>query len=398
MKTGRNKKLVIGGGALIAVLLILSLSMGRQKIPVTTAPVTMTAIQAYVEEQARTSLPHTYRITMPLDGTIMPLMVKEGEVVKVGQTVANIDDIDWQDRKKEAKDIVRAVDGWMISLNAQVKASELKRDNVLKDYQRNEKLSKTSSISKKAFQDSQYHYLNALVKLQESHAMLSMSKAVQAITELLPHYVKRNLVKTIIKSPVNGTVLKRHVWNQKVMNAGAPLLDIGDMNTLEVTADVLTEQAVLIQKGNRVEIYSGAVGPKTVLGTVKQVEPLAFTKVSSLGVDEQRVPVKITFNQGVIDDLNQRGRQLGLKYRVRVKVITQEKKNTLVIPRTALFQGMNNEWQVYQVQEGQAVLKTVKVGLMNDYQAEITQGLKEKDSVIVAPESSITNGVKVTTE
>jgi HlyD family secretion protein len=125
------------------------------------------------------------------------------------------------------------------------------------------------------------------------------------------------------------------------------------------------------------------------------VEPEAFKKISSLGVEEQRVAVKIAFAKGTLETLKKSGRTLGLRYRVRIRVITDEKKNALRVPRTALFRGIDEGWQLYRVAQGRASLTNVKVGLMNDHEAEIISGVTEGETVIIAPESSISNSIRV---
>jgi len=117
--------------------------------------------------------------------------------------------------------------------------------------------------------------------------------------------------------------------------------------------------------------------------------------VSSLGVEEQRVDVKISFNEGEIDTLKDSGRTLGLHYRVRVRIITDEKPSALIIPRTALFHGINGQWQVYKIDGDTARLTDIEVGLMNAFEAEVRAGLQAGERVIVAPESSISDGAKV---
>lgn len=179
------------------------------------------------------------------------------------------------------------------------------------------------------------------------------------------------------------------------MTAGEPLLDIGDLNNLEVTADILTAEAVRVQPGDRVEIFGEAIGEKPIEGIVRQVEPEAFQKMSSLGVEEQRVAVKISFAEGILDKLKASGRTLGLRYQVRVRVTTDEKKDALRVPRTALFRGILGGWQTYRVEKGRANLTDVQVGLMNDHEAEILKGVSAGETVIIAPESSISAGTRV---
>ncbi len=395
-KSGRRRWVwiaVITGAILIVVMGIINEK--TKKSPIRAAMTVEGKIRSYVEERARTSLPHIYHITMPLQGRVLPIGVEEGEAVKPGDIVVRLEDIDWQDTAIQVKEIVGAVENWVLAVDAQVKASEIRRDFTKWEWEKNEKLLKSSAVSERKERDSKRWYLDSTVKIEESQAMRHMSKAFQEIVELLPAYVKRNLERTLVRSPVAGTILKRHVWNEKVMTPGEPLLDIGNLEELEVTADVLTEDAVRIQPGDKVEIFGEAVGDVPLSGTVRLVEPEAFTKISSLGVEEQRVAVKIAFSEGTLEALKKSGRTMGLRYRVRVRVITDEKPKVALIPRTALFHGIDGNWQLYRVSEGRARLTNVTVGLMNDYDAEILSGVQVGETVVVAPESSIADGTKV---
>lgn len=385
--------------ALLTLILIAVISSVLEEtfrsVPVNIAVVTQGEIQSYTEERARTSLPHTYNITMPLQGRILPITLAEGERVMKGDVVAHIEDLDWQDYTLEADEIVTAVNNWVIATEAEVKANKVRQDYDQWIWENDKKLHDTSTISDRKMRDSKRLYLDSTVKIEGSQAMLRMSMAIKSITNLLPGYVKRNLDRTQVKSPVTGVILKRYVWNEKSMSPGEPLLDIGNLNAMEVTADILSEEAVSIQPEDRVEIFGESIGNDLIEGKVRLVEPEAFTQLSSLGVEEQRVAVKISLSKESLKHLKQSGKNLGLNYRVRVRIITETKKNVSVIPRTSLFLGTNDRWQVYQIVDGQAKLTTVKVGLMNNHQAEIISGLRHGDSVIVAPESSINDGLNV---
>lgn len=394
----KNRKSWIFVTVIVVIFIIAAatiFSRLSQKIPVRTAGVSVGIIHAYVEERARTSLPHTYHITMPLQGRVLPIDVHEGERVKVGDIVARIDDIDWQDATLETVDIIRAVANWVQATEAQVKAGTIRHEYTKWEWEADSKLLESSFVSEKQERETKRRYLDSAVKIEESQALLQMSMAVQSIIEYLPKYVKRNLDRTIVSSPVTGTILKRHVWNEKVMTPGEPLLDIGNLEEIEITSDVLTEAALRIQPGDQVEIYGESLGDLHMKGVVRLVKPEAFTKISSLGVEEQRVPVKISFAEGTLETLKSSRKTLGLHYRLRVRVITDEKVSALIIPRTALFHGIKGQWQVYRVDNGKARITDVTVGIINDFETEITAGLQAGDTVIVAPDSSITDGTKV---
>jgi len=379
--------------AVVVVGIVASMGSG---VPVRTSVVVTKGITSYVEERGRTSLPHIYHVTMPMEGRVLPIEIEEGDIVSEGDIVARLDDADWLDATLETEGIIDAVAKWVEAAEASVKASKNRQQHAQWSWNADKKLQQTKTISEKTARDSKFLFLDSVVKTDANQAMLEMSTSIQSIMDLLPGYVQRRLDRTLVKSPVSGTILKRHVWNEKVVSSGTPLLDIGNLEELEVTADVLTESAVYIRPGDRVEIFGEAIGAETIQGIVRIVEPEAFTKISSLGVEEQRVTVKISFDDAALAALKDKGKNLGLQYRVRVKVITDEKSSALTIPRTALFHGMKGQWQVYRVVSGKARLADVQIGLMNDYEAEIVGGIEAGDEVVVAPESSITDGTDVT--
>ncbi len=366
-----------------------------QSLVVRTASAHQTSMASWVEEQARTSLPHMYHITMPMEGRVLPILLEEGDTITKGQVVVELEDIQWQETRLQTESILVAMENWVAASQAHVKASEISRDFNKWNWQAYEKLAAKKAISELTAKESRRSYLESEETNQESLANHQATVAFQTIVELVPAYVSRNLERTRVKSPKTGTVLKRHVWNEKVMTAGSPLLDIGNLSELEITADVLTQEAVKIRAGQRVEIFGETIGTKPIQGQVRQVAPNAFKKISSLGVEEQRVPVYITFKTKSLDQLKTRGRTLGLNYQVRVKIIIHEKNQTLTIPRTALFRGMDSTWQVYAIRQEKATLTRVSVGLVNDRKAEILSGLKAGDQVILAPESTIENGIRV---
>lgn len=386
---------IAGVTIIIAVTGISLFTKINQKSPVRAATAIEGTIRSYIEERAQTSLPHTYHITMPLQGRVLPIELQEGEKVKAGTILVRLEDIDWQDATLETLDIIRAVENWVQATEAQVKAGKIRHDYAKWEWEADAKLLESSFVSEKQERESKRRYLDSAVKIEESQSMLQMSMAVQSIIEFLPKYVKRNLDRTIVKSPVSGTILKRYVWNEKVMTPGEPLIDIGDFEDLEITAEVLTVAAVKIQPGDKVVIYGEPFRDKHLTGTVRLVKPEAFTKVSSLGVEEQRVNVKISFDEGAIETLKDSGKTLGLHYRVRVRIITDEKSSALIIPRTSLFHGIDGQWQVYKIEGETARLTDVSIGLMNDFEAELTAGVEVGERVIIAPESSISDGTRV---
>lgn len=386
--------------SVIAIAAILGVIVYRDltdATPVQAVDVTHGPMTAYVEERAQTSLPRIYHITMPIQGRLLPLAVTEGDGVTNGQVVARVEEKDWVDATEQVSQMVRAMDSALQAATAQIKANEARTDFTKWVRDANEG-AQGDAISERDKRTARWEHLDAVVKTEESTANYHAMSAFYAMTKLMEPYARRNLERTAIVSPVSGVILKRHVWNETVLSAGTRILELGDLNDLEVTAEILTDEAVGITEGDRVEIFGEAVGDDGLPGTVRRIEPEAFTKLSSLGVEQQRVNVLISFDPKALDAYRDSGRTLGLHYRVRTRIITDSRPDTVLVPRTALFRGHDGTWETYRVDGNRATRVGVDVGLSNDTQAEILKGLHPGDRVINAPESAIADGVRVVVE
>jgi HlyD family secretion protein len=187
-------------------------------------------------------------------------------------------------------------------------------------------------------------------------------------------------------------VLQRPIRDEQFLAAGTKLVEIGDLNDLEVEADILSQDVQKINDGDVVEITSASLA-KPLMGRVTRKYPAAFTKISSLGVEQQRVKVIIGFDDASRPRVHELGLSVG--YRVHVRIRTADKSSALVVPRSALFRGPKGNWQVYAVVSRRAKLRDVQVGLMNDERAEITSGLDKGDQVVLAPEAGLADGARV---
>jgi HlyD family secretion protein len=189
-------------------------------------------------------------------------------------------------------------------------------------------------------------------------------------------------------SPIDGKVLRVFQESSRIVTPGTPVLEVGDPTDLEVVVDVLSSQAVKIHKGARVFLERWG-GEKPLLGEVRLVEPSGFTKISALGVEEQRVNVIID----LVDPIDRR-RSLGDAYRVEARIVIWEKDEVLLIPAGALFRD-RKEWAAFVVRAGQAQLQHVTVGHRNGLDAQVLDGLQENDRVVVHPSDKVKNGVAV---
>ena len=188
--------------------------------------------------------------------------------------------------------------------------------------------------------------------------------------------------------PVNGRILRVMQESARMVSAGFPLLEVGDPADLEVRIEVLSRDGVAIQPGARVMLEQWG-GAEPLAARVRLVEPSAFTKISALGVEEQRVYVIADFTDPVA-----KRPTLGDSYRVEARVVTWESPSVLQAPAGALFR-RGGEWRVFVVEGGRAVLRTVQPGRSNGVQTEIIGGLREGDQAIIYPGDKVGPGSRV---
>ena len=425
-----------------------------EAVPVEVAQAAKGEISAYIEERAQTTLPRVYHVTMPLSGRVLPSTLEEGTPVEQGRTVvARLDAADLktalaaatarrdgaaaeievnkynaleETAKIEADSILEAIANAVSASAKKAEASRERRDFALTRYRAAQKAYDRKAATELELQQAQAEYAEEQVNYQADKFIEYAMKAFQTASKLMPIYIdqyltrksldrkvliqrkaeaqadldraQRDLHRTEILSPVTGVVLKRHVINERVLSAGAPLLDLGKLEELEVTAEVLSQEAVQIRPGNPVEIFGAAIGAEPIDGRVKRVNPAGFTKVSSLGVEQQRVAVIISIEPQARAALKAAGRKLGVGYRVRVRIHTDTAAGAVKVPRTALFRGHGGQWEVFAVRNGRARRTKVTIGLTNDREAQVTDGLSSGDLVVLAPEATLRSGNRVSYE
>ncbi len=430
---------------------LLSLHWLFKGVPVQTAAVETGKISEYVDERAKTSLPHVYHVFMPVAGRIKPIALKPGAPVKKDDVIAEVDTSDLQTAAAEAAARLEAIKSqieinnfnemektaldeamqWIASFDEMLKASQKKIDasKLLSDYAEEYQKSVEASggaVSRIAQSEARMKSAVEKVNFESSEINHSAMKIARSISNLYPVYIRqylkrkgleenvlknqleetkaaldktnRDLARAAVKSPSDGTVLKVHVSNERFLNPGEALLDIGNLDEIEVTADVLSEDAVKISVGDPADISLPSLREAPVRGSVRKIEPEGFVKTSSLGVEQLRVPVKISFNKEDLAGLMKDGGVLGDGFRVNVRIYTASADNALKVPRPALFRGSGGKWKIFAVKGGKAVLTDVEVGLSNDTDAQILKGLAQGDMVVVAPPTSISSGTRVSWE
>ena len=192
-----------------------------------------------------------------------------------------------------------------------------------------------------------------------------------------------------LRIPVDGVVLRRLRESEAVVPAGEGLLEVGDPGGLEVVADFLSTDAVRIPAGAAVIVDQWG-GERTLDGRVRRVEPSGFTKISALGVEEQRVNVIVDFTDPV-----EAWQALGDGFRVEVRAVLWDAANILKVPVGSLFR-QGEAWAVYVARDGRVEQRTVTIGHRNDREAEVTAGLREGEQVVMHPSDALTADSRIT--
>ncbi len=346
---------------------------------------------------------------MPLDGRVLPIELKEGDRVSKGDVVAQLDPVDLDRNVSQETIRVKGFDRMIETLKNSIKSSEqqlLARQAKLKfaqdEHRRVSQLFERDAVPEADKSEAELLEIESRAELRKDELTHLNYQIAMGLAQLFRQdqvetqaAKQRDRNRASIHSPVDGVVLDKKVSNERVLPSGEILLEIGRPEDLEVEAEILAQDAVMIKTDFPVDIEGVAIGTEPVPGKVTRIYPRGFTKVSSLGVEQQRVNVIIGFEPEALKRLESDGRTLGIDYRVRVKIYTKQKPDALKIPRPALFRSASGNWQVMVVRNNTAQLVDVEVGLSNDFEVEIVKGIDEGEQVILAPDASLTDGSPV---
>jgi HlyD family secretion protein len=263
-------------------------------------------------------------------------------------------------------------------------------DQARRELVRAEKLIETGDISRQEFErirnvnQTCKEQLEA-VKFRARAAASEVEVAQSALIAAERAGQSGEATKVLVRAPVNGRVLRVPEESERVVQAGTPLVELSSPS-LEIVIDLLSADAVKVKPGALV-IIEGWGGDRPLQARVRMIEPSAFTKISALGIEEQRVNIIADFIDPAVP--------LGDGYRIEAKIIIWETQETLKTPSSALFR-KGDSWCVFVVENGIIHLREIETGHRNAYEAEVLKGLKEKDSVVLHPSNQLSDGIRVT--
>lgn len=398
-KGGKWRKRVpyaIGG----ALLVLLIAGLRPRPVEVEVATVGRGPLTVSVLEEGKTRIRHRYVISPPVSGFLNRVPLRAGARIEAGKTVlATLQPqpasfLDPRARA-EAEARVKAAEAAKMQRETQIARATDALDLAQKERTRAQALQKSGAIATREWDaaDMQVSMLTRELRTAEFGLQVAEFERAQAEAALMqaqhPVVSDGNGAPPLeIVSPVTGFVLNVTEESARILPAGAPIMEVGDPTDLEAEIELLSSDAVGVQPGAEVSIEQWG-GDKPLRGRVLVVEPGGYTKISALGVEEQRVKVRVEF----VDPLPP-GAVLGDRYRVEARIVTWRGENVLQVPTGALFR-RGGDWMTFLFDGGNARATKIEIAHNNGVVAESRAGLKEGQRVILHPPDAIADGAAV---
>ena len=383
--------ILIVGAAAVAV----TLALRPTPIRVEVARVERGSLQVTIDAEGKTRVRDRFVVAAPVTGKLARIELKRGNTVAHDEIVARIDPLPLTPldprQLAEAKARVAAAEQLKNEAIAVVEHARADCEQARREFARAEKLIETGDVSSQEFERARNaehtcrQQLDA-ARFRSAAAASDVEVAKAALIAVEQSGPSGKTATVIVRAPVAGRVLRVAEENERVVMAGTPLVELSN-TTLEIVIDVLSTDAVKITPGAKV-LVEGWGGDKALQARVRLIEPSGFTKVSALGVEEQRV--------NVIADFVDAPDLLGDGYRVEARLVVWNSDNVLRVPASALFRD-GQSWSVFVVDQGQARMRKIETGHRTAFEAEVLNGLGEGDEVIIHPNNQIADGARITT-
>jgi HlyD family secretion protein len=389
----------IAAGAVVAIVIALALyyAFRPQPIPVDLAEVTVGVLEVDLEAEGQTRVADVYVVSAPVAGRMQRIEAQVGDEITAGETVlASIRPtaasfLDVRSRR-QAEATVRTARAATNLARAERDRARAELDYAESELRRAEALAEKGNISASTLDRARLSVRTAQAALHTGRAALAVRQseldtAEAALIDPLSGSEGAGCCITL-KAPVDGRVLRILKESEQVVAAGMPLIEIGDPRDLEVVVDLLSSDAVKVKVGAAAEIV-GWGGDEALAARVRRIEPFGFTKVSTLGIEEQRVNLILDF----VGPPQARAR-LGHGYRVDARIRLWRGENVLKVPVAALFRE-RNEWAAFVVAAGVARLQPIQIGRRNQRHAQVLSGLEAGASVVLHPSDRVVDGTVI---
>ena len=393
-KKGRGLRRIIPWVLVAVVVGGIVMSLRPKPLEVETHVVTTGPLTVSVLEEGKTRIRHRYVISPPIPGLLERIPLRAGAKIEAGKTVlATVQPqlpafLDARSRM-EAEARVKGAESAKLQREAQIERARSALELAEKDLDRAKKLRATGAVSARDLDaaNNQAEVLGRELRAAEFALQVAEFERAQAEAALMQaQSPAENGAKPMqILAPINGFVLNVYEESARAVTAGMPLMEVGSPEDLETEIEMLSSDAVAVAPGAEVSIEQWG-GDAPLRGKVTLVEPGGFTKVSALGVEEQRVKVRVDFVDPVPP-----GKVLGDRFRVEARVVVWHSDSVLQLPTGALFR-RGNDWMTFLLKDGKAQQTKLEIGRNNGTAAEVRGGIKQGDVVILHPPDKLVDG------
>lgn len=389
-----SRKFLIWGAGAVALALLGWAALREPVQMVSVAAVTRGALEQNFLEEGKTRLKQRYVVSAPLAGRVRRITLQPGDAVRAGQVLAQIEPLSSSlldpRARSQARAEVAASQSALQAARQRTEAAQTARAVAEKELQRLTALAESGMLSPAALDQSRLQASGAAAALASARADVQVAQqrlhSAQAQLSDEGQAGRGKLLQ--VTAPVDGVVVKRTVESATPVAPGQVLLEIGNPRALEIEVEVLSSDAVRLSPGQAARVLRWG-GAGVLAASVTRVEPGAFTKVSALGVEEQRTRVILDLNTAP-----QQWAALGDGYRVEVEFILRQERDVLQVASNALFRHADG-WAVYRVEDGVARRTPLQLGLRSATAAQVLGGLQGGHSVIVQPDDRIKDGTRV---
>ncbi|MDF2179975.1 HlyD family efflux transporter periplasmic adaptor subunit [Aliiglaciecola sp. CAU 1673] len=385
----------------LAVLISLILVFRPASVAVDIVTVEIAPMQLTVGDEGETRVKDVFVVSAPVNGRLRRIETEPGDTVVAGQTLlAELEPVEAElldpRSRAQAQAQLNAAEAAESLAEAQLKKAEADLEFARSEWQRATELSKVGTVSERELEASTSAYKGAKAALSVAEAAMQVRRFELARAKAQLMSPQEQLAARVqcdcifVTSPVDGRVLRVFRESEGFVRAGEGLVEIGNPAQLEIVVDLLSVDAVKVRAGQTAYIENWG-GEGRLEARVKRVEPFGFTKISALGIEEQRVNVVLDITSDY--DLWQ---HLGHGYQVDVRVVLWQQDAVLQVPLTALFRD-KKQWTLFVAKNGEAQKRGVEVGHMTDKTAQILDGLSEGEEIVLYPSEGVEDGVAITT-
>jgi HlyD family secretion protein len=394
-----SKTRIVAGVAVVVVIAALAYAMRPKPLVVDLATVTRGALEATVDADGKTRVRERYAIVAPVTGRVERIVLVEGAAVRAGDVVARLRPPTLDSAAAaQVRARIDAADALVIQAAAQSRAAAADLTQRRRETSRAHRLAEAGAVADRVVEECELAQTQAeeAVHAADQRRHAAEADARQARATLIGQHDDAGSV-VLVRAPADGRVLRVSERSERVVTAGTPLMEVGDPASLEIVVDVLSSDGALIHPGDRVRFADWAATGDAERGTgaggrVREIEPAGYTKVSALGVEEQRV--------NVIVDPDAVPQSIGDGFRVEASIVVWSASEVTTVPRSALVQRTNGDrsivWNTFVVRDGRVEVRNVRIGRVGGMGAQVLDGLHVGDLVVVFPSDQVKPGTRVT--